>query len=248
VIRDRYRPAQFDAERYPADNLRFWTPIVVRLGRIGRGDRVLDLGCATGGFTASIADASGAGVVGCDHSHEMLAYARRHRARPATQWVRGDAARLPFPKPSFDRVVASLVLHQVDDRRRVLDEVSRVLGRGGVLVIRTVTPEAAAAWIPHRFFPSVARAQEARMPPIRELTDLAAQTGFVDVDTEPVERTTHLAREEVERSFRTEVADRFPFLSPAELRQGLTRMRAHWATEHGDEVTRRYVFVVATKG
>ncbi|HMF03843.1 MAG TPA: methyltransferase domain-containing protein [Acidimicrobiia bacterium] len=246
-MRDRYRPPEFDAERYPPDNLAFWVPVTVRLGRIGRSDNVLDLGCATGGFTGAIAEATGARVVGCDHSYDMLAYARRHRSRPSTSWVQGDAAYAPFGPRSFDRVVASLVIHQVGDRERVLHEVSRVLKRNGVLLIRTVTPDDAAAWIPHRFFPSVAGAQRARMPPIAELTRLLAQAGFSDVGSEAVERARHVPLEDIEASFRTEVADRFPFLSPAELEDGLARLHAHWATEHGDLVVRRYLFLVATK-
>jgi ubiquinone/menaquinone biosynthesis C-methylase UbiE len=247
VIRDRYQPAQFDAERYPPDNLAFWIPVTVRLGRIRRGDEVLDLGCATGGFTGAIAATTDACVVGCDHSYDMLAYARRHRSMPSTRWVMADAERLPFGLQSFDRVVASLVIHQVGDRERVLNEVARVLRASGLLLIRTVTPEDAAAWKPHRFFPSVARAQKARMPPIAELTHLLARAGFGDVATEAVERARQIPLPQIEQSFRTEVADRFPFLSPAELRDGLARLREHWSTEHGDLVVRRYAFVVATK-
>lgn len=246
MIRDRYRPAQFDAERYPPDNLGFWVPLTVRLGRIRSGDDVLDVGCATGGFTAAIAETTGSNVIGLDHSYDMLAYARRHRGRPSTHWVGGDAAHLPFARRSFDRVVASLVVHQVEDREQLLGDLHRVLRTTGVLLIRTVTPEDAAAWTPHRFFPSVARAQTARMPPIAELTRLLARIGFAAVTTEAVERVRHVPMQDIERSFRTEVTDRFPFLSPVELDDGLARMREHWATAHGDLVTRRYVFLVAT--
>jgi hypothetical protein len=33
-VRDRYRPAAFEAERYSTENLSFWTPVMVQLGRI----------------------------------------------------------------------------------------------------------------------------------------------------------------------------------------------------------------------
>src|SRR5712691_1290423 len=95
-VRDRYRPAEFDAERYSGENLSYWTPIMVRLGRIGQDDYVLDLGCATGGLSCAIAEATGAQLVGCDISSTLLEYARRNRGGPSTQWVRADAARLPF--------------------------------------------------------------------------------------------------------------------------------------------------------
>ena len=56
VVRDRYRPAEFEAERYSPENLSFWMPIVVRLGHIQHDDEVLDLGCGTGGLTAAVAE------------------------------------------------------------------------------------------------------------------------------------------------------------------------------------------------
>jgi ubiquinone/menaquinone biosynthesis C-methylase UbiE len=247
-VRDRYRPAEFDAERYSRENLSYWTPIMVRLGRIGQDDYVLDLGCATGGLSCAIAEATGAQLVGCDISSTLLEYARRNRGGPSTQWVRADAARLPFTHLSFDRVIASLVMHQVRDREGVLGELGRVLRPDGVLLVRTVTREAARRWIPNRFFPSVARAQAARMPPIRELTELLVRAGFSEVATETVVHRKQLELDEVERAFGRDVADRYPFLDEDEFDRGITRMRAHWAARHGDWVdARRFCFVIGAK-
>jgi ubiquinone/menaquinone biosynthesis C-methylase UbiE len=247
-IRDRYRPAHFDAERYSKDNLSFWTPIMVRLGRIGDGTRVLDAGCATGGFTASIGEATDARVIGCDRSSAMLDYARRARGASPVRWVAANAARLPFADRSFDRVIASLVVHQIPDRRRALGEFGRVLMPTGVVVVRTVTPEAAARWVPNRFFPSIARAQAARMPPIGQLRELLADVGFAEIATETVVRHARLDLGDVERAFRIDVADRYPFLSQDELDRGLTNMREHWATHKGECVDdRESTFVIAEK-
>jgi ubiquinone/menaquinone biosynthesis C-methylase UbiE len=248
IVRDRYRPAEFDAERYSRDNLAFWTPIMVRLGRIRERDDVLDVGCATGGLTASIAKATDAGLVGCDHSIAMLEYARRVRRGSSVQWVQGDAVRLPFADGSYDRIVASLVVHQIPDRERALRELSRVLRSTGVLLVRTVTPEAAAIWMPHGFFPSVARAQAARMPPIRHLIELLRGAGFAEVVTEAVVRHTRLELDDVERALRIEVADRYPFLDQDELDRGLVQMREHWARNQGVCVdARESTFVIAAK-
>ena len=246
-IRDRYRPAHFDAERYSKNNLEFWTPIMVRLGRIGGGTRVLDAGCATGGLTASIGEATHARVIGCDHSNAMLDYARTVRRASPVRWVAADGARLPFADRSFDRVIASLVVHQIPDRRRALGEFGRVLMPTGILVVRTVTPEAAARWIPNRFFPSIARAQAARMPPIRQLRELLADVGFAEIATETVVRRTQLNLGDVERALRIDVPDRYPFLGHDELERGLTNMREHWATHKDDCVDDRESTLVIAK-
>jgi hypothetical protein len=91
----------------------------------------------------------------------------------------------------------------------------------GVVVVRTVTPEAVARWVPNRFFPSIARAQAARMPSIGQLRELLRRRDF---------------------------ADRYPFLSQDELDLGLTTMREHWATHQGECVDdRESTFVIAGK-
>jgi SAM-dependent methyltransferase len=247
-VRDRYRPADFEAERYSTENLSFWTPIIVGLGRIHRQDEVLDLGCATGGLTAAVAATTGAHLLGCDLSSALLDYGRRARGRVTTPWVCADGARLPFGPGCFHRVIASLVLHQVRDRQGVLVEVGRVLRSEGRLVVRTVTPEAARRWIPHRFFPSIAQAQADRMPSISELTDRIRRAGFRDVETETVVHAKRLEPDDVERSLRRDVADRYPFVDEEELRRGLQLMRADWTARRDDWIdTRRFTFVTAVK-
>jgi ubiquinone/menaquinone biosynthesis C-methylase UbiE len=249
MIRDRYRPAEFDAERYSNDNLAFWTPILIRMGRVNDGNRVLDLGCATGGFTDAVAQASGAYLVGCDKSPAMLDHARIHRGGSAARWVCADAARLPWAPRSFDRVIASLVVHQLPDRTVALREVERVLTRTGLLLVRTVTPEAARQWIPNRFFPSVARAQEARMPAIGALVEQLGELGFDHIATETVVRLKPLVLADVEVACHRELADRYPFVGKSERDEGFARMREHWAARRGACVdAREFTLVIASRG
>ena len=248
VVRDRYRPAEFEAERYSPENLSFWTPVIVRLGRIRHHDEVLDLGCATGGLTAAVAKAAGVHVVGCDRSMILLEHGRRVRDRASSPLVHGDGAGLPFRSGSFDRVIASLVLHQVRHCQEVLMELYRALRSGGRLLVRTVTPEAAMQWIPHRFFPSIARAQAERMLSINDLTDRITRAGFSNVDAETVVHAKRLQPEEVERKLRRDVADRYPFVDDDELDRGLQHMRAHWTARRDDWIDqRRFSFLIAAK-
>jgi ubiquinone/menaquinone biosynthesis C-methylase UbiE len=247
-VRDLYRPADFETERYSAENLSFWTPVIVGLGRIRRHHEVLDLGCATGGLTAAVAEETGAHLVGCDRSFALLDYGRRVCGRVSTPLVCGDGARLPFGSGSFDRVIASLILHQVRDRQEVLVEVARALRSGGHLLVRTVTPDAATQWIPHRFFPSIAQAQAERMPSMSDLTDRVTRAGLSNVDTETVVHAKRLQPEEVERRLRRDVADRYPFVDDDELDRGLRRMRGHGTARRDDWIDeRRFSFLIAAK-
>ena len=117
-------------------------PLAVRLTRlaaaVGRaarpGDRVLDLGCATGELARTLA-AAGYGVTGCDISREMLTRAAaREGGGPA--WVQLAPAwrTLPFSDGAFGAVVASSVLEYVPDPAAVLRECARVTRPGGAIL------------------------------------------------------------------------------------------------------------------
>jgi 2-polyprenyl-3-methyl-5-hydroxy-6-metoxy-1,4-benzoquinol methylase len=98
-------------------------------------DRVLDLGCGAGYFSA-LAAASGAIVTGADVAQEALR--RAHAANPGIHFelVPFDGL-LPFDDTSFDLVWASEVIEHVADTANWLSEVRRVLVPGGAVVITT---------------------------------------------------------------------------------------------------------------
>jgi len=54
--------------------------------------------------------------------------------------VVGDAERLPFDASAFDRVLLSLVLHQLTDPGAAVAEAFRVLPGGGRVLARTIAP------------------------------------------------------------------------------------------------------------
>jgi ubiquinone/menaquinone biosynthesis C-methylase UbiE len=89
--------------------------------------RVLEIACGTGRFSVMLAR-GGADVVGLDVSSEMLGQAREkaHRAGADAEWVRGDAARLPFPDDAFDAVLAMRFFHLADTPASFLAEMRRV--------------------------------------------------------------------------------------------------------------------------
>ncbi|MGD9695026.1 MAG: methyltransferase domain-containing protein [Thermoleophilia bacterium] len=106
------------------------------------GERVLDIGCGTGGAARAAARAVGEDgmVVGLDVSPECLAEAQaRTPAEMPVLYRRGDVQAMgTVPDRAFDCVTASLVLEQVGDLDRALAEVYRVLRPGGRFVA-TVT-------------------------------------------------------------------------------------------------------------
>ena len=91
--------------------------------------KVLEIACGTGRFTVMLAE-RGADIVGLDISGAMLQQGRQ-KARNAgvadhLEFMRGDAARLPFPDDHFDTVFAMRFFHLADTPASFLSEMRRV--------------------------------------------------------------------------------------------------------------------------
>jgi demethylmenaquinone methyltransferase/2-methoxy-6-polyprenyl-1,4-benzoquinol methylase len=100
------------------------------------GDRVLDVCCGTGDLALAAASAGGR-VTGLDFSERMLERARRKA--PDLTWVQGDAMAMPFEDGSFDAVTIGFGLRNLEDERRGLAELRRVLVPGGRIGVLEIT-------------------------------------------------------------------------------------------------------------
>ena len=128
-----------------------WADLLDELGWHGR-ERVLDAGCGRGAVMTMAAQLVPDGtVVGVDlwtddQSGNGPAAARQNIRREGVvrqcQLTTGNLLALPFADASFDLVLSSLAIHNIDQARvtsqrrlHALDEVARVLKPGGRLVI-----------------------------------------------------------------------------------------------------------------
>jgi len=104
------------------------------------GGRVLDLGTGVGAMAAELARRyPGIALTGVDLSETQLARAKA--LHPIAHYVLGNAEGLPFTDGSFDRVHATWVLEHVKNPARVLEEVRRVLAKGGMAHVTEVNNE-----------------------------------------------------------------------------------------------------------
>ncbi len=163
----------------------------------------------------------------------------------------GDAEELPFASCSFDRVLLSLVLHQLSSPAAAIAEAARVLCPRGLVLVRKIAPEDAAERVPGRYVPALAKVDAARMLRIETVVAWLEQAGFAAVEVERHLRNTVLTLGDEERALRTEVRARYEFVTRHELDEGLERMRAD-ASRPGDWIDPRPTFIVvarkATKG
>jgi ubiquinone/menaquinone biosynthesis C-methylase UbiE len=103
------------------------------------GDRVLDVGCGTGGDARALARLVGhAGfVIGVDSSKIMIAEARRRlrKLHLPIEFRHCDAQCLEFPDASFDACRADRVFQYLENPRQALAEIIRVARPGARIVV-----------------------------------------------------------------------------------------------------------------
>lgn len=210
---------------------------------------MLDVGCGTGGFTREIASMAGARVTGVDVSAGFIERAQM-RPAPAGGAVLcvGDAEALPVPACTFDRVLLSLVLHQLARPQRGVAEAHRVLRDGGLVLIRTIAPEDVAERVPERFLPTMAAADEARLPPLEQIERWLQETGFALESITRHLRNKRLELDAEEEALLAEVRGRYAFVSDTELEAGLAAMRADALAHPGCWIDPRPAYtIVASK-
>src|SRR3954453_4708038 len=101
---------------------------------------VRDLGRGTGETSAALAPFVRR-VIAVDRSGEMLQAARRRlRDLPTAEVRRGELEALPIADGELDAATLILVLHHLPDPGAALGEASRVLKKGGRLVIADMLP------------------------------------------------------------------------------------------------------------
>jgi SAM-dependent methyltransferase len=243
-----YDPLAFDT-RFRPELLDLWLPHFVELGELATQHRVLDLGCGTGGFARALAQRLQAEVIGVDVAAHLLRHAAAQSPTLPLRWVLGQAEALPLTDQTVDRVLMSLVLHQIAHRQQALQEVYRVLRPGGRVLVRTVAPEVTIqAWAPFRFCPKVAHVEAARLPAIDVILTLCRQAGFRELHTHTVCRHARVDLHKVTEELRQRKRPSYQLLTDAELENGLRLIAQEWCAKGGQWIDPKpHVLITAVK-
>jgi ubiquinone/menaquinone biosynthesis C-methylase UbiE len=109
---------------------------------------VLDVGSGAGQIAAHVLKYgdSDAAVTCIDLSHQMLRRARARLRSRRPRFVAADLTQLPFADGAFDCITCGYVLEHLPDAEPGLAEMSRVLRRGGRMLLLTTEDNFSGAW------------------------------------------------------------------------------------------------------
>jgi len=103
------------------------------------GQDILEIGCGNGAGAALIMETfRPRSLKALDPDPAMLKLARRRLAGTVAEVIKGDAQNLPFDDASFDAVFNFGIVHHLEDWRKGISEVARVLKPGGAFYIEEI--------------------------------------------------------------------------------------------------------------
>ena len=121
---------------------RIETKCAFELFETHEGMKILDVGCGTGNFSIKLAEL-GCEIVGIDVSDKMLEMARKKASSKnlKAEFLRMDACNLDFADETFDGVISIATLEFVSNYQKAIDEMFRVVKRGGQILIGTINKD-----------------------------------------------------------------------------------------------------------
>ncbi|MHA1265509.1 MAG: class I SAM-dependent methyltransferase [Candidatus Helarchaeota archaeon] len=113
--------------------------IISELKKLHPTGTLVDVGCGTGHLLIQIARQFSLELIGLDISNEILEHARERAEKAGLlehiEFKTGSAEQLPFPDNSIDYIVSSFSLHHWVNPTTILQEILRVLKKGGFFLI-----------------------------------------------------------------------------------------------------------------
>lgn len=149
------------------------------------GEKVLDVGCGTGGVTIPAKQRVGktGEVSGIDPAPKMIAVARRKASSAGLEvdFRVGVIESLPFPNGTFDAVTSSLMMHHLPEHLQVkgLAEICRVLKPGGRILIADMKRPSNSTI--KRFVTLLVQHGHAMRFGIEDLPELLKEVGFGEI-------------------------------------------------------------------
>lgn len=100
------------------------------------GDKIIDIGCGDGFFLHLISNLPlKVTLLGFDYDGIVLNNAKKNLSPRKIKLVQGSATEIPFKRGSFNKAIMTEVLEHIEDDKKALREVYRILKPNGLLLL-----------------------------------------------------------------------------------------------------------------
>jgi ubiquinone/menaquinone biosynthesis C-methylase UbiE len=136
---------QYDefSRKYRMGDFREYASLAAR--HVGEGGSVLDVATGPGYFCTELAKLSNFKIIGLDISNDLVEIARANARKTGVEvdFQQANASAMQFPDEVFDLVFCSWAIKNFMEPTRVLNEMYRVLKRGGTALVVDLNRDAA---------------------------------------------------------------------------------------------------------
>lgn len=99
-------------------------------------DQIIDLGCGDGFYLHLLKKISTSlSLIGFDYDSLVLENAAKNLKTKKIRLLKGDIAKMPFKTNKFRKVIMTEVLEHIENEKKVLSEINRILRPNGILVV-----------------------------------------------------------------------------------------------------------------
>jgi ubiquinone/menaquinone biosynthesis C-methylase UbiE len=226
---DRYQSGRALSE----DAAKTWSAVVARFVHGSTRPRILDLGAGTGRFSALFARSLEAMVIGIEPSTGMLAVAANEDKRSNVAYVAGTAERIPLGDATCDLAWLSHVWHHVRDHHACANDLSRVVHRGGHVLVRGTFGDRVDGFPTLFHFWPAARAICEQLPTTTQTIGVFERSGFALEEHRRIQQQTAASLGEFAKRTQSRADSALILLSDSEFEEGQTAIEAAAAVEHG---------------
>lgn len=119
------------------------------LSEIAKKNEVLEVGCGRGFYLKALKEINpNIKITGIDLSQKYLSVAKKYVDNNEVRIIRGDVTNLKFSDNTFSGIIASEILEHIEDDKKALKEINRVLKQNGVVMISVPNQEYPFLWDP----------------------------------------------------------------------------------------------------
>jgi len=221
---------------------------IIKYGGINSNSKVLDVGCGTGRFLTNLSFMTKCSLSGLEPSPEMLREAFLKDCSRGIAWIQGDGQRLPFSNEVFDCVYMTFVLHHIERKDLALQEIYRVLKKGGRCVIVTTSHSQIKRHVLDNF-PGVTEIDLKRFPSVPCIKRSMSKVSFKSVHYHVFHRLESTSTYRYLERVRGKYASTLTLFNEQEFQRRFKIFQERVQRKYGDQIKRisGFVFVEASK-